>query len=92
MKSPNFVSRTSHVLLIWQLCWLVAFGVYYYAQMSLQAGYLSITEWVLAGLGFITIVLNLLYFIPHNMRILALVGNVQMLKDKKLIREVIDEK
>jgi len=60
--------------------------------MSLQAGYLSITEWVLAGLGFITIILNLLYFIPHNMRILALIGNVQMLKDKKLIREVIDEK
>jgi len=85
-KSPSYNARLMHLILIFEMVWMVTFCVRYYDKMRV------VEEYICGILGIIITVFNLIYFIPYNMRVLAITSNIQMLKDKKLIREVLDEK
>lgn len=90
LHSPGFIIRVLHAVLVMHVEWLayfildLSFGIekfdsYYY-------------YWIGVGIAILVSLINLFYTLPHILKLSAITNNIQMLKDKKLRREVCEEK
>ena len=72
LDSPRFMVRLMHITLILQIFWLAALALNFASQLD------DIKQYIFVGVGSILCLLNLLYFIPENLKIFCLSTSVSV--------------
>lgn len=85
LSSPNFCLRIVHSMMFLQIIWTVVFYSNYLSEVD------SKLDWIFFIIGNLLILFNVIVLLPITLRNLAVVTGIEMLKDKKLIFEVITE-
>ena len=84
-SSPNLCLRLLHLNLFVQIIWMIIFYTNYMDELSSK--FRMLVFWVSTILSCI----SMFYFFPIASRNFALITNIEMMKDKNLIEEVIAE-
>lgn len=89
LSSPRFMIRMLHVILTLHLLWVTYLVVSLSFKIETIEGYYY---WIALGASILISLVNLCYTLPQILRLSAIVNNIQMLKDRQLSREVVEEK
>ena len=89
LRSPGFSIRILHSILVMHLEWIA------YFILALSFGvekFDSPFYWIGVGVAVLVSMHNLFFILPQILRLAAITNNIQMLKDRKLVQEVTEQK
>ena len=85
LSSPKLCLRLTHYLMFLQIIWLIVFSSNYTSELE------NLLQKILFIISIVLISINLIILMPITMRNFSIITGIEMLKDRKLIFEVIAE-